>query len=688
VAARVPNSRELLKTGIAHHQAGRLDEAEAIYQEVLKQNPDEADALSLMGVLCRQRKRLPEAEGFLRRAVQLRADWAPFHNNLGNVLADAGKKSEAVEAYRQAVRLNANDPVAHNNLGNGLKDLEQYVEAEKELRTAISLRKDWGEAYNNLAVVLKNMRRVDEAEQVALTAARLCPNLAEVFNTLGTIFKDQNRWPQAEAALRRAIELSPKYAEALVNLGNVLERTGREDEAIVGFKSAAEFKPDYADAFNSLGNATSNRGLHDEAIAAYRQALELKPEHSEVLSNLASVMSAHPAFSAAQVASQYAKWASIHADPLRKFQVAYSNNRDPNRLLRIGYVSPDFSNHPVGRFLRPIFDHHDHEHFEIICYSDGRTPDSYTEALKARADEWHAAADLMDGDLAERMRAHGIDILVDLAVHTLNNRLLMFARKPAPVQITYLGYPGTTGLAAMDYRITDRFLSLEGSASEGPEKLIYLKSYWCYQAPTIAPEVAPLPATQTGHVTFGCLNNPSKVSRQCLELWAEILRGVPDSHLILFSKKGQSEDRLYKLFAAHDIGRDRIELVFTQPFDQYLATYNRIDIALDPFPVNGGTTSCDALWMGCPLVTLAGDLAVRRSGSSILGQIGLSEFVAASPDEYAKIATELARDTSKLAQLRSTMRGRMLSSPLMDAAGFARELEQAYRAVWRAAVIT
>jgi protein O-GlcNAc transferase len=680
----VADSSERLKVGIERHQAGKLDEAEKVYREVLAGDAENADALNLMGVLYRQQKKLAEAEELIQRAIARRGDVAGFYNNLGNVLADRKKLREAAEAYRQATRIAPGMAEAHNNLGNVLRELERYGPAEKRLRRALELKPGWGEAHNNLAIVLKHVHRLDEAETEAREAVRLCPQLAEVFNTLGTILKDKWKLAEAEEALRHAIGMSGHYAEAHNNLGLVLERMGRVTEATQSYEAAVQCRADYADAFNNLGNVTSNRGLHEEALGYYRRALQAKPDHAEAGSNLACAMHAHPAASGAEIVAQFEEWARRHAEPLTAWSKAHENDRDPEKRLRVGYVSPDFRNHPVARFLSPIFAHHDHSKFQIVCYSDVKTEDEVTAALRQRADEWYPVAGMSPADLAEMIRGHRIDVLVDLAVHTEGNRMLTFARKPAPVQVTYLGYPGTTGMSAMDYRVTDRLLSPLGAAREGPEKLLRLTSYWCYEAPKEAPEVGPLPASAGKGVTFGCLNNPAKISERCLLRWAKLMSTVQGSRVILFCKIPEDQQRIARLFVDHGVAAWRMEFVSSQPFAQYLATYNRIDVALDPFPYNGGTTSCDALWMGAPLVSLSGDLAVRRSGSSLLGQIGLSELVAETVDAYERIAIDLARDVARLQELRSSLRARMQASPLMDAIGFTRELEAGYREMWKA----
>jgi predicted O-linked N-acetylglucosamine transferase (SPINDLY family) len=333
--------------------------------------------------------------------------------------------------------------------------------------------------------------------------------------------------------------------------------------------------------------------------------------------------------------------------------------------------------------MLPIVAKHDRTRFEVICYSDVRAEDAVTVAIRQRADLFVASAALDHAQLASKIRADNIDILVDLALHSGRNRLLAFARRAAPVQVTYLGYPGTTGLAAMDFRLTDPQLDPVGSDATYSERSLRLpQTYWCYVLPPNMPGVGPLPAASAGHITFGCLNKFTKVSDDALRAWAQLLARTPNSRLILHAPVGQTRDRVLAMMATESVAPDRIEFVGRRPAIDYLETYNRIDVALDPFPYNGGTTTCEALLMGAPVVSLAGDIAVRRAGVSILTNVGLTELVARTPAEYVEIATELAADRPRLSKIRGELRGRMLASPLSDLPAFVRDLEAAYLSMW------
>ena len=379
------------------------------------------------------------------------------------------------------------------------------------------------------------------------------------------------------------------------------------------------------------------------------------------------------------------RWAARHAEPLRRLWRAHDNDRDPERRLRVGYVSPDFRDHAVGRLLRPVLARHGREAFEVFCYSDVERPDAMTARLRPLADVWRDTASIYDEELAEQVRADRIDILVDCCGHFAGNRLLAFALKPAPVQVSHFGYCGTTGLSAIDYRITDASSDPPGTTEAcHTEALVRLDGgcCWCYEPAEPTPDVGPLPALAVGHVTFGSLNRPAKLNDAVIETWARVLRAVPGSRLLLLSGTA-SDAGLSARFARHGVDAARVDDAPRQPRLDYLALHNRIDVGLDPFPFNGDNTLCDALWMGVPSVALAGDAFVSRRGVSHLNNVGLPELAAEDVDGYVWVAAELAADLPRLAALRAGLRGRLSGSALADGRSYVRRLEEAYRRMWR-----
>jgi predicted O-linked N-acetylglucosamine transferase (SPINDLY family) len=620
-----------------------------------------------------------------RRLVALNPDFADAHCNLGLALMEKGLVDEAIDAYRQAISLKPNLAEAWNNLANALKDKKQLDQAIAAYRRCIELKADFAQAYSNLGNALREKGQLPEAIATCRRAIELDPQLAEAHSNLGNALNDMGQLEVAISAFQDAMALDPNLPEAPYNLANVLTERGEVDLAVAAYRQAIALKPDYADAFNNLGNALKEQGLLNEALAAYRQGIAIDPQNATIDSNLIYTLHFLPEADARAIAQEHERWNRQHADPLRKFIVPHGNGRDPRRRLRIGYVSPDFRAHAVGRFLLPLFDHHDKSQFEIFAYANSTYSDFVTERLRSKADAWRNISELSDAAAADLVRGDGIDILVDLTMHMARSRLLIFARKPAPVQVTYLAYCSSTGMRTIDYRLSDPYLDQAGADETlYSEKTIRLpRSYWCFEPILAPPGVAPSPASAQKRVTFGCLNNFCKVSAPAVAAWVKILRSVPQAQLILGAQEGSHRQRLANELSGQGIDPARLSFVGRMPLPDYLRIYNQIDIALDTFPYGGGTTTCDALWMGVPVVSLIGKRAVGRGGLSILSNIGLAELAGGSEQEYVRIAIELANDLPRLSQLRSTLRQRMQQSPLMDAPGFARQIEAAYRQMWQ-----
>jgi predicted O-linked N-acetylglucosamine transferase (SPINDLY family) len=493
------------------------------------------------------------------------------------------------------------------------------------------------------------------------------------------------RLAEAEGIYRQVLAQQPDYADALHLMGVLTAQRGRLDTALELIRRAIAICSTNAYYYGNLGKILGDMGQLDEAIASHRQAMRLKPDLAEAHSNLVLSLHYHPDYDAKMIHEELCRWNRQHAEPLKQFIQPHTNNRDPDRRLRIGYVSQDFRDCVIGPSLLPLLRQHDHRQMEVFCYASVLQPDTRTDELRGYTDAWRNILGLSDSQAAALIRQDGIDILVDLALHTANNRLVVFAHKPAPVQVTYLGYCGSTGMDAMDYRLSDPYLDpLDSDLSLYSERTVRLpETYWCYAIAGPTPEPSPPPVAAEGYVTFGCLNNSAKVSPPALDLWAEILRRLPRSRLIVHSQTRAHLDLMRNRFTDNGISPDRLEFPGRQPWPDYARTYSRIDVALDPFPWGGGITTCDALWMGVPVVSLVGPTPVGRGGASILNNVGVPELLAQTPQQYVQLATNLAGDLPRLAELRRTLRGRMQASVLMDAPRFARNIEAAYRQMWR-----
>jgi predicted O-linked N-acetylglucosamine transferase (SPINDLY family) len=678
---------EALAIAIRHHQAGRLQVAEQLYRQILAAAPNHADAIHLLGLVAHQVGKHEMAVEYIRRAIGLNGNAAVLHNSLGNALKDQGKLDEAIACYRRALELKPDYAEAHGNLGSALKNRGNPDEVVACYRRVLELKPDDAAAYNNLGAALKVQGKPGEALACWRRALELNPDYPEAHNNLGAALRDQGKLEEAVACWRRALELKPDYPEAHYNLGAALHDQGKLLEAVACYRRALELKPDFAEAHSNLGNALKDQGMPDEALACYRRALELRPDYAEAHSNLLFALHYGAGVTPAGLADAHAEYDRRQAAPLRGATGPHAGARNGNRPLRLGFVSPDLARHPVGYFLVRVLENLCGDQQETICYSDRIVEDGLTHRLHAAATQWRDVFGMSDQRLAEQIRADRIDILFDLAGHTAHNRLLVFARKPAPIQVTWAGYVGTTGLRAMDYLLADRCQVPEGSEHYYREQVLRMPDgYVCYDPPAYAPGVATLPALERGQATLGCFNNPAKITPQVVEVWAKLLGRLPSARLVL-KFKGWSDPgvarRFGELFAAHAVDPGRLEFLGYSPHDELLAAYQRIDLALDPFPYSGGLTTCEALWMGVPVVTCPGATFASRHAMSHLSSVGLTETIAGDLDEYVEVAVSLAGDLPRLAALRAGLRPRMAASPLCDGKRFAAGLMSLLRGAWQ-----
>jgi protein O-GlcNAc transferase len=708
-----------INRALALHQAGRLNEAEAIYREILQGDPGQADALHLLGVLTFQGGRHDAAVTLIRQALALRPRWSEAYSNLGLALQEQGRTEQAAVAYRQALELNPRLGDAHTNLGLLLLEQHQAGEALAAFQQAIALNPDSATAYYNLGNAQAALGRFDEAIAAYQRAVTLERDRADAYNNLGLAFHAQKRYDEAQATLERSLTIAKDDPVVHNNLATVLAKQGKFTEAVVRCRQALVLKPDYADAHNNLGVALLGMHQATEAVAALRQAIALQGESAESYKILGDALVAKgdriEAVTAYRQAlarrslpeTQSALFQCLHYlsthDPdalyveAREFDrycikslsapiPGHANDRTPNRRLRVGYVSADFHSHPVGYFVLPVFANHDKAQFEVFAYTSKKWHDDLAERFAGHADHWREVEELEDKALAEQIRTDRIDVLVDLSGHTRGHRLLTFARKPAPVQVTAGGHYSTTGLSTIDYLVSDHFHTPPEAESYFSETLIRMPNdYVCYEPPDYAPPVSGPPVDRQGYITFGCLNNLSKINERVIALWAQILTALPEARLKLQTRRFDDPgigERIRERFVAEGIAPARLALNGEAFHQALLATYADIDIALDPFPYSGGLTTCEALWMGVPVVTLTGNTFAGRHSTSHLSNVGLPELITTTPEAYVALALALAQDPKRLATLRQGLRERMATSPLCDAKGYTRALEAAYRGMW------
>lgn len=603
------------------YAAGRRDEAEQAALARLRDAPNDADALHVLGLVALGRGDLDLAEQQIRAALEARPAEASFANNLGAVLQQRGRTDEAIDTYRGVLAVAPENPHALTGLGALLLDRDELDEAAEYLERVVSTN----------------------------------PQLVQAQSNLGIVRGRQRRWTEALEAHEQAIEFSPNFAEGHNNFATMLQRVGRAEEALPHYQAAIALRPTYREA-------------HANFLLALNYIEGLDP---------GDIFGAH------------LQWAHLFADPARPPVERHRNDADPGRLLRIGYISPDFRQHPVAMSIAPLIEAHDRDAVHVTCYAAVPHPDATTERLRRAADRWHDIARVSDDEVAAIVHEDGIDILVDLAGHTLGSRLGVLARRPAPVQISFQGYPNTTGMAAVDYRLTDAQCDPPGTTEQlHTEQLVRLpRSFLCFEPPEGATE--PEPRTDVdGPVTFGSFNHLPKLTPHVIEVWAQVLQATPRSRLLMkaLALGDESVQRRYLyLFASHGIEAERVQMIgWTESREDHFRLYREVDIALDPFPYNGTATTLEALWMGVPVVTLAGRTHVARVGGSILHAVDLPELVARSPEAYVAAAVSLAGDMPRLRELQHSLRGRVQGSPLRDEFTHARDVESAYREMWHA----
>lgn len=603
-------------------------------------------------------------------------------------------------------------------LGNLLKRLLRRG-ADRPSGTGPAARREGTEAWLEEALRLQQGAKHRELVALCESVLQRKPQNVEALQLLAVALCALGRSREGLAHLRRVSALTPKVAEAHANLATVLAATGDTEGAIAGFREAARLRPDFAEAWSGLAALLKTQGRYDEAEHCCRSGLSANGRHAglyhvlsgalfeqgrvgEAIDCVRAALAANPDLPAAHsdlvrmlnyvdaqepaaIYEEHRAWDERHARALTQAALPHRNDPDPARQLRVGFVSPYFRKHAMTFFFESIVEHHDRRGMEILLYADVAQQDEYSERLKGYGAKWRPTADLNDDQLARVVREDAIDILVDLSGHTPYNRLLAFARRPAPIQVTWNGYPNTTGMTAMDYRITDAFSDPPGTTEAlHSERLARLPDiYMTWRPPTDAPDVGALPALGSGHITFGSFNSCFKITPALVALWGRILQAVPHSRLMLLTITSRgAEQYIRDLFSGHGISPNRLEFRPRMTHEEFLVTHQRADIALDTFPYHGTTTTCFSLWMGLPVITLAGPTHVSRVGVSLLSNLGAREWIAHSRDEYLEIAAKLASDRAALAATRSGLRQKMLDSPIADGVRGARALESAFRKMW------
>ena len=633
--------------------ARRFDEAKTLLQEICGKTPGNAQAWFLLGAVHGEQQQFDECARCSCKAISIEPCHVNAHYNLAQAYMHLGRPHDAVKAYRAVIEHSPNHTIALKDLGRALVQVCSFSEAVPFLERARALT----------------------------------PNDPEIHEDLGDALAGTGQTNAAITSFKAAAAIQPDLTSAHAKLVRLMGMEKRHVEALAWCNAFLHANPGDAGMLVSRGIVRGILGQVQEAREDYLRAIELAPEHAVARSALLMNMN-YFSNDPEQLLSAHKDWDLFISRALQS-GIPYGNDRDPERRLRIGYVSPNFYRHSVAYFFEPLLASHDANIVETYCYSHVEQPDAVTERLRGHAHHWREIQGMSPDFVADLVRRDSIDILVDLGGHTATNLLLIFARKPAPIQITWLGYPNTTGMKAMDFRITDEWADPVGIAeAHHTEALIRLPhGFLCYRPLDSAPPISPPPATQIGRITFGSFNTLQKITPEVLRTWARILVAVPGSRLVLKRaafRHGMVAERYRQVFQDAGVEPDRVMLYGDFPSAvQHLEMYSQIDVGLDTFPYNGTTTTCEALWMGVPVVCLAGNRHAGRVGVSILMQVGLTDLIADNTDDYVRLAVELANDPVRLATLRCNLRERMKSSPLCDASGFARKIETAYRQMWR-----
>jgi protein O-GlcNAc transferase len=679
---------------LAAHQAGHLGRAETLYREILAEVPHHADSLHLLGLLAQQAGQQAAALELMGQAVSIQPNVAAYLSNYGEILRSAGRLPEAIQVLERARILDPASANTHHNLGVAQAENKDTEEALRSFHRAIQLNPTWPDPRKYVVQILTNTRRVSESAEPARAITKLLPDDAEAFQVLGGILNELLLLEEAAKALERAVELNPKSGHSWNELGAVYTKQQRTEDAADAYRQAMVADPMFDWPYNNYAGVLKDIGRIDEAIVYFRQGLQLNPTMHAARSNMLLSMHYSNKITADELFAEHLAWepAFRHDAMIVKPSFALARDVSPDRPLRIGYISADFRAHSVADFLESVLKHHDRRlstgGFQIYAYSDVILEDSVTDRMRPYFDGWRNILRQPHEHVAQQIYADQIDILIDLAGHSACNRMPVFAMKPAPIQVSWLGYPNTTGLSTIDYRLTDEWADPSGLTEHlHTEKLWRLpQSFLCFQSTVGSPEVNALPCDTHPYITLGCFNNFAKLNLPLIKLWAQILNALPNARLLLKATvlgKDYAQKAMRDYFEQANLDISRVQLLGSEiDFFKHLGTYHQVDLALDTFPYHGTTTTCEALWMGVPVISLAGSIHASRVGISLLHQVGLEALIAESPDEYIEKTVALANNRSELRQLRAQLRTRLQSSALMDSVSFTRNFEAALRSMW------
>ena len=639
--------------------------------------PNSVTLYNIIGSINRDLGKFGAAIKAYKKAIEQQPDYADPYYNLGNVLQNQGKQDQAIEAYKKAIRIKPDFAWAQNNIGVVLQDQGRLNQAVKAYKKAIEIQPAFADPYFNLGVVFQDQGKLDKAIKTYKKALGVKPDNALAYNNLGNALKDQGNLNEALDAYKKAIEIQPDYADPYYNLGNALRDQGKQDEAVKAYKKAIEIQPDFADACNNIGNMLSDQGNIEEAIEAYNRTISMNPHHFKAYSNLI--------FFLAQIELVDSKFLekitkSYNKATSSKVKRSFHHKKSfPSQKLRVGFVSGDMRDHPVGYFLQNLFKYINKEKVEIYVYSNSTNYTKLTYSLKKFTAFWRNITNISDHEAAEIIYNDTLDVLIDLSGHTALNRLPVFAYKPCAIQASWLGYFGSTFLNEMDFIIGDSFVTPLEKSKDFYEKIALLEHcYLCFAAPNFELPVSNTPALENKIITFGCFNHSRKLNSNVISTWSRILINVEKSKLLLKgdSYTKDSIDKILHEFSLNNIDASQLMFEGQCSREDLLKSYDRVDISLDPFPYPGGTTTCEAIWMGVPTITMKGSSFLSSVGETIAVNSGHGNLCAETTDKYIELAVQLSGDISTLNANRLQRRSNVIKTPLFDGLGFAKDFQR------------
>ncbi len=668
----------------------KVHEAEECFLKAIAIQPNYPMAYRNLALLYQQQKRMKEAENAFLKALELKPDYLTVVSSLADIMIAEGRYDDARKQLFYAHKLQPENPSSYANLGKFYYLTNEYEEAKAQYSIALAKQVDFLPALMGLGASMQKTGEFVNAKECYRKVMALQPENYQALNNMGVVLTVLAEYKEAKNCLEKALKINSSRADIFINYSNTLSKLGDIESAIKALMNAMELEPENVEVHSLLATMMLSQGKAKEADQCYRNALRINSEFAELMSAHLLSMNYSRLYTRQEIFEAHVKW-GVKQQSGNCENITFENALNSDRKLRIGYVSPDFRSHSVAYFLEPILANHNKETFEIYCYSDVRKQDYVTERIKKNIDYWRQCYSLSHEEVEAMIRKDKIDILVDLAGHTNGNRLVVFAKRVAPVQVSYLGYPNTTGLNSIDYLITDEYCDPTDTADPFyTESLVRIpQAFYCYKPPVDAPDISSLPAIDNGYITFASYNNLVKIGEDIIELWSKVLLSVPDSKMVIQNHSFNdlsTKERIENFFVSHGVDAKRLMLQPSNDFSSYLVGHNQIDIMLDTFPWAGHTITCHALMMGVPVITLVGDEHASRMGHSTLQNLGLAECIeciAYNKEEYVERAVSLASNLSGLEEMRRQLRPALLGSVLCDGIQFAQKLEDQYQIMWR-----